>query len=117
MGLSKYSDKYPNWGYKYISVVALIITLVTKSHEPLSTAQGFEHDSGQTLLSPGLGMKPKHPNPEPETSASFTPQNLTPYAPEPKPRKLKTPNPNTLSIYTKPLNPKPPNPKPLNPKP
>ena len=31
MGLSKYSYKYLNWGYKFF------FTLVTKSHEPLST--------------------------------------------------------------------------------
>ena len=52
MGLSKYSDKYPNWGYKYISVVALIITLVTKSHEPLSTAQGLSMTQARPYFPP-----------------------------------------------------------------
>ena len=44
MKLSQYGYKYLNWGYKYSYpnhnpsyLVALIITLVTKSHDPFST--------------------------------------------------------------------------------
>ena len=37
MGCSKYGYKYLKWGYKKASsIVTLILTLITKSHDPLS---------------------------------------------------------------------------------
>ena len=56
MGLSKYSYKYLNWGYNQFfsllkSIVTLFITIVTKSHEPLSRAPKWI-----ALRSPGRKM-------------------------------------------------------------
>ena len=39
MGLTKYSYKYLNWGYVFISIATLLRTLVSKSHEPLSSSR------------------------------------------------------------------------------